>query len=41
MQNKNYLIVINPQTGNKGQRYLNQLISALLKKDLSYDSFSN
>lgn len=39
MKNKNYLIVINPQTRNKGQRYLNKLINALLKKDLSYDVF--
>jgi YegS/Rv2252/BmrU family lipid kinase len=39
MKNKKYLIVINPQTRKKGQRYLNSLTSALNKKDLSYDIY--
>lgn len=39
MKNKNYLIVINPQTGKKGQRYLNKVTDALLKKDITYDVF--
>lgn len=39
MKNKNYLIVFNPQTGQKGQRYLNKLINTLIKKKSSYDIY--
>ena len=38
MKNK-YLIVINPQTGKKGQRYLQQLTDTLLMKKISCDIF--
>ena len=38
MENK-YLIVINPQTGKKGQRYLQQLTDTLLMKKISCDIF--
>lgn len=37
MKNKNYLLIFNPQTGKKGQRYLNKLINSLVKKCLLYD----
>lgn len=38
MKNK-YLIVINPQTGKKGLRYLNKLTDTLLIKKISFDIF--
>ena len=38
MENK-YLIVINPQTGKRGQRYLQQLTDTLLMKKISCDIF--
>ena len=37
MKNKKYLIVFNPQTGKKGLRYLDKLITHLGKMDLPYD----
>lgn len=39
MQNKNYLIIYNPLTGYKGQRYLNKLIKNLTIKNIPYDIF--
>lgn len=39
MENNNYLIVLNPQAGNKGQRYLKKLRKSLSEKNLPYDIF--
>jgi len=39
MKNKKYLVVVNPQTGSKGQRYLTKLSNILLSKKMSYDIF--
>ena len=39
MQKKTYLIIYNPLTGHKGQRYLKKLINSLTKKDLAHDIF--
>ena len=37
MKSKKYLIIFNPQTGKKGLRYLDKLITHLGKKELAYD----
>ncbi len=37
--NKHYLIIYNPQSGNKGLRSLNKLTARLLDKKLSYDIY--
>lgn len=37
MKDKNYLIVFNPQTGKKGLRSLDKLLTYLGKKNFSYD----
>ncbi len=37
MKNKKYLIVFNPQTGKKGLRSLDKLITLLGEKDIAYD----
>jgi len=37
MKNRKYLIVFNPQTGKKGLRSLDKLITLLGKKDIAYD----
>ncbi|MDH5659822.1 MAG: diacylglycerol kinase family lipid kinase [Gammaproteobacteria bacterium] len=39
MKNKKYLIVINPLTKQKGQRYLNRLTKNLNKTGLAYDIY--
>ena len=39
MKNKNYLIILNPLSGHKGQRYLNKLINKLDMKNIQYDVF--
>jgi len=39
MENKKYLVVINPQTGHKGQRYLTKLTDSLLIQKVAYDIF--
>lgn len=39
MSNKKYLVVINPQAGNKGRRSLNKVISGIEKKEYSYDVY--
>lgn len=39
MENKKYLVVINPLTGRKGQRFLNKLSKLFEEKNFSYDIF--
>ena len=39
MSNKNYLIIYNPQTGQKGLRALNKLIDNLVERRFDYDIY--
>ena len=39
MENKKYLVVINPQTGRKGQRYLTKLSERFVKTAIPFDVF--
>jgi len=39
MNNKKYLIIYNPQSGNKGLRSLNKLTDRLVTKNISYDIY--
>ena len=39
MNNKNYLIIYNPQTGKKGARALNNLIDNLVERRFEYDIY--
>jgi len=39
MKNKKYLIIFNPLSGKKGQRYLFELINSLADKNLAHDVF--
>lgn len=39
MENKKYLVVLNPLTAKRGQRYLNKLSTSLKAKKISYDVF--
>jgi YegS/Rv2252/BmrU family lipid kinase len=39
MENRKYLVVVNPLTGRKGQRHLAQLSTILHNENISYDTF--